>query len=292
MDLFISCKQISIIGSSLFVCAHFTVYLLFFQRLFAVFKDSDLQFSNRSIIISRAFLIALFILAMICIACFGDGEYTEHHTSCSTTHVWWLWMAYGIGDTVVCSLIQILFARRLLMVHLALKDTQTFCCDGTHSENCKITETIKILTKSTLLTFIAIITNQVALIISGILGLSSLWTSVNSVINCCCVILMFKCHHGCYDKLCGHCTKIITIDCLYCYSCDCICVINNDLKANGSPKQMESAYSSSAVSVSRKSDTNMVNDIQRDDDQMQRNETNECTANQAKCNEDGGFQNV
>ena len=58
------------------------------------------------------------------------------------------------------------------------------------------------------------------------LQIPSLWLSINACINCWCVILMFKCHQTCYSRLCGRCRRIISIRCLYCYSCDCLCVID------------------------------------------------------------------
>ena len=165
--------------------------------------------------------------------------FNQLHGSCSTNYPWWMGILYAIFDFTICSVIQILFARRLLMAHLStLHISQDLDIDKRSStvisfdDNMNLSEeeqseVVVILTKSTLLTFIAIITNQFALILSAFLQIPSLWLSLNACINCWCIILMFKCHNIWYSRLCGHCRRIISIRCLYCYSCDCLWVIDD-----------------------------------------------------------------
>ena len=58
--------------------------------------------------------------------------------------------------------------------------------------------TWKILGKSTLLTFIALASSEICLVLAGVLELEALWTSIDSVVNCWCVMLIFAIHKKIY----------------------------------------------------------------------------------------------
>ena len=270
MDL-IKCEYIIKIAAILFQNAHFTLYFLFFERLFSVFIESDLQFNKHQIYFSRIMLFIFYSSFIVIMWIFGGStaKYNTIHESCSSDYPWWIAVIYAFFDTMICLNIQILFARRLLMAHLStFKDKInneneqeidkresmmiSFDDDLNNLTEDEQSDLVVILTKSTLLTFIAIITNQIALILSGFLNIPSLWLSVNSCINCWCIILMFKCHKNIFNKLCGKCNKkIISIQCLYCYSCDCFCTIHDDqIIPNRKPRHILDVHSSSISNMS------------------------------------------
>ena len=87
-----------------------------------------------------------------------------------------------------------------------------------------------ILGKSTLLTFIALTTSEICLVLAGVLELEALWTSIDSMVNCWCVMLIFAIHRKIYRIGCERLqNKIITSQCISCCSCNCCCPIIPDI---------------------------------------------------------------
>ena len=79
-----------------------------------------------------------------------------------------------------------------------------------------------ILIKTTLLTFIALCTTPLCLILSGSIGLS-IWLPIDQVVNCFCIILMFRTHQKLYNRMCHKLEPLITNKCLALYTCSCCC---------------------------------------------------------------------
>ena len=92
----------------------------------------------------------------------------------------------------------------------------------------------QILGKSTLLTFIALVSSEICLLLAGILEVEALWTSIDTMVNCWCVMLIFAAHRDLYKLGCEKLQhKIITIRCISCCSCNCCCaIIPNQIDKN------------------------------------------------------------
>eukprot|EP01084_Bolivina_argentea_P302410 521977_1 len=213
----IQCRILVDISLVLFGNSRFIVYFLFFQRLVDIFKNSAFEFKHLSIRMSYILLITAYIICFVYVILFGNGIYSELSDSCIANFTWWFTLIFSFFDVFVCTLIQVLFARKLLSV--------TRLTDNNEHKN-RYQGMILILTKSTMLAFIAIITNELALVFTAIFLLPSLWTVINSVVNCWCIILMFAVHSNCYNVICKKFTTCVTIKCLYCFACDCCCKIN------------------------------------------------------------------
>merc|ERR1711902_160910 len=115
------------------------------------------------------------------------------------------------------TLISILFSRRLLFLNLYVKSNENVSKDDI---------LWGILVKSTMLTFIALITTETSLILMMVLGVSTIWISIDCMVNCWCIMLMFAVHKPLYFKMCGRLEPLISNKCLLCYSCHCCCKID------------------------------------------------------------------
>eukprot|EP01084_Bolivina_argentea_P166116 288486_1 len=131
-----------------------------------------------------------------------------------------------------------MFARRLILLNLLLPTPELSSSSSSMSNldnvnNSNTTENIlngrmlNLLKKSTGLTFIALFTTELSLLLSGVLGIQIIWTTLDSSVNCLCIILMFQMHRKIYkmllfDKCIGNC---VSIKCLVCYSCAYCCQV-------------------------------------------------------------------
>ena len=214
------------------------------ERLFVVFESSDLKFKQKEIYLSRCLGLIWLILISTMILLLADGYYNSSVNACSLDYPLWGNALAAFGDITICTIISILFSRRLLVINLTLKQNTKMMPQSTASndnigkvvENKERKSTIldviqqdttwRVLTKSTLLSFIALFTTEMSLILSGILiEYASIWCAIDTVINCWCVLLMFATHNGLYFVMCRKCEKCINVGWLSCYSCHCCCKI-------------------------------------------------------------------
>ena len=52
-----------------------------------------------------------------------------------------------------------------------------------------------------------------------------MWIALDFIVNCWCIILMFKSYNKPYNICCNKCEKCVGIKCLKYYSCNCCCDI-------------------------------------------------------------------
>mmetsp|Transcript_45781 Transcript_45781/g.40996 ORF Transcript_45781/g.40996 Transcript_45781/m.40996 type:complete len:441 (-) Transcript_45781:86-1408(-) len=88
-------------------------------------------------------------------------------------------------------------------------------------EDCN---TWKVLQKFTLLTVLAITTTLASLVFAVLFEIAPIWISIDMMINCWCVMLMFHSHHGLYKIMCLRLQKCaISRICLTICACNCGC---------------------------------------------------------------------
>merc|ERR1712062_820086 len=75
--------------------------------------------------------------------------------------------------------------------------------------------------KSIVLTIIALISTPGLLIISGLVGMTGFWIAIDNVVSGWMVVLIFAKHNWIYKHLCKHLERMVTPQCLSCYSCYC-----------------------------------------------------------------------
>ena len=161
----------------------------------------------------------------------------------------WVYIIGNINDALLSLIISVLFARRLLSLSFQLEVTKisnnlqiksgddktrsrTRSRSGSKTTTAVLDKgTWNVLKKSTLLTFIALITTQITMILCIIFGEEYIWLGLDTIINSYCIILMFSVHGNLYKYQCQK-TRLencITIKCLACYACmDCSVKCNCD----------------------------------------------------------------
>eukprot|EP01084_Bolivina_argentea_P258163 435124_1 len=220
----ITCKWIYLIGLILWVIAKVSMYFLFLERLFVVFDDTICKFKTSQIIPSRILLILYATIVIVLVLLFSDTKLDPVTNTCLSNLPIWIFGFYAIGDFVICTVISILFSRRLLLLNMALNfDDKTF---NISREDC----TWDILLKSSILTFIALFTTQISLILMIVIGVSTMWVSIDSIINIWCIMLMFSVHTSLYSKICSKAESCISYKCLLCYSYHCCYPIKREIK--------------------------------------------------------------
>ena len=252
----LQCKWIIKIGMTLWSISKLIVYLFIMERLFIIFQKTSLGFTklqkNRARILFALYTVGIIGGSLS----FGDGTYHPSLSTCNSNISPYIIILAGFLDLAISSLISILFARKLLIINLRMIDNnmnvnrdQTATSNqesnnknnSTHDINnmdsisprtVRVTSvydldsndaTYKILTKSTLLTLIAILSTQSCLITTGIIGSNAMWACIDSVINGWCCMLMFVTYNNLYSKLCWKMEQCVTIRCLSCYSCNYWC---------------------------------------------------------------------
>eukprot|EP01084_Bolivina_argentea_P164397 285811_1 len=231
-----SCHWIMITTSILYLSTKLSVYILISERLFFIFSDSQLTIKRMYILISRVLFLIYFIAISIIFILFGGG--VKGSNNCELRVPPWILPLIAFGDIFICTTISIIFARRLLLLNLKLSENKNnhnnvptnSSTSDTISRNRNIYKyklnvndmTWKIVTKSTLLTIIALITTPLSIIILvffGAIGAASV--SIDSTVNCYCVILLFTKHEPIYKCLCKSMESCVSIQCVTCYSCAC-----------------------------------------------------------------------
>eukprot|EP00488_Nonionellina_sp_1-RS-2012_P003108 TRINITY_DN6347_c0_g1_i1.p1 TRINITY_DN6347_c0_g1~~TRINITY_DN6347_c0_g1_i1.p1 ORF type:complete len:131 (-),score=22.31 TRINITY_DN6347_c0_g1_i1:202-594(-) len=94
-------------------------------------------------------------------------------------------------------------------------------------EQIQKVNTLSILRKSTFLTYIAIFSTQILIMIGAIFEIGAILASIDCVINAWCIMLIFNRYQSLYDRLCGQCEGRLTIGCLAFCACTCCCDITD-----------------------------------------------------------------
>lgn len=254
----LACTWIIKIGVTSYALSKVIVYFFIMERLFLIFQQTSYGFNKMQKSMARMIsAVFVFVTISICVL-FTDGTFHSDPIDCTSDIPLWI-LVYGAGSDVSISMaLSVTFSRKLLHINLTMVEntmndiidsnsksvrsrTGSVCTNkagGVADEDPSgvaikrvnsiqnINEndaTFKILTKSTLLTFVALFSTQLQLSLAGIIGLNAPLSAIDSVINGWCCMLMFSRYHHIYSKMCGKMEKCITINCLSCWSCNCCC---------------------------------------------------------------------
>ena len=220
---YINCKWVIGIPVISWMIYKFSLYFLFSERLFSVFANgSDLCFKPAQIYFTRTVLLLwAFILIALSIY-FCDGTKSKNIANhCMNTSPFWIYAVIVLSDICIVSVISILLSRRLLALHFQIMQSNL---TNTKNEN-NMDSTLQIVRKSALLTFIALFSTEISLILTSAVGATGLWLALDCIVNAWCVMLIFSAYSKVYKIMCGCCKNCISMRCLACYSCHCLCPI-------------------------------------------------------------------
>lgn len=230
--------------SGIFMISYkFSLYLLFMERLFAIFRNgADLQFNSNHILCARFVLGTCWLteetLVLLCI----DARHSESNPLiCVDETKLFMLFIYITMDLTFCISISVMFTRRLLALHVQTTtqviagnthiETGSSTQSGTHvSESSKESATssisLSIASKSTLLSCVALITSELAIFGTAATGLFGLFLSLDCMVNSWCIMLIFKPYDQIFQSICCLGQRLIGMRFLACYSCHCCCRIH------------------------------------------------------------------
>eukprot|EP01084_Bolivina_argentea_P224760 379996_1 len=218
-----NCQLVWILYGLSWLIAKFSLYCLFLERLFMIFRGSSMGFKKSHIFTARVMLLFNLFLCIILAIIFIEGSYNEHINNCSGSMPFLLRVLTACNDAMICSIICILLSRRLLLLSLSFAETEQ---KNDITNVMMDDEVLHILSKTSFLCYIMVVSTTLSLIFSGIISMSLSWLSLDFMVNCWCVLLMFAAHQRLYTICCSECEKLmVTIKCLSCLSCNCCCQI-------------------------------------------------------------------
>eukprot|EP01084_Bolivina_argentea_P303755 524529_1 len=219
----LDCKWYTVSIGLSWAIAKYSLYILLLERLFRIFAGSSLKFKRIHVFISRSLLSFWLLLSIIIFVLFVDGKPNEYvPTVCAAHFPFWINVFAGNSDITICCIICISLSRRLLELNVSITESEQ-----TTDINTSITKTLmnnqmyRTLIRSSLLSFIALLTTQTSILLMAIIGLDSIWMSLDFMVNGWCVVLMFSAHNTMYTLLCGYCERMISMKCISCISCAC-----------------------------------------------------------------------
>eukprot|EP01084_Bolivina_argentea_P018314 34086_1 len=279
-----------------YIYSKISLYILFLERLFTVFINSDLQFTKSQIYSSRTYLFLLLSFYTIMVIIFSNGTYNSFVNGCSFNHPAWLNIIAAICDCTTISVILILFSRRLwILTHRIIgmnnshmikmhhisnnesnsnvsisttaittnntpKNTPTNCklhlasVESESVESCTVQQVnvsnngypsclqsislrlaklvkwnademlLSVLRKITILNIVAVISTLFTMLFCCFI-FPTLWISIDTIIECWSILLMFKWYNNIYLFCCGKISNKLSDECLSCCSCHCFCSV-------------------------------------------------------------------
>eukprot|EP01084_Bolivina_argentea_P224758 379992_1 len=241
-----SCNTRAGIGIIIFLLSKVALYLLLFERLFVIFRNSQFKFSKIKIILTRVILCSLTMTVIVPIIFEKNSEIYSNGV-CATNVKLYLKAAFVLIDLGISVWIMILFSRRLWLLSLNTNRNreESSMMSGssqythTHTKVHNLTpnsfdspkqkkkyiqkmnkQLLRVMTKTNLLTLIAIITTEMAMVVSSFIP-GTIWPIIDSMVNCWCVLLMFKSHERIFDCVCKYASNIISDHCLIICACPC-----------------------------------------------------------------------
>ena len=217
----LNCTWIIRLPVILWLFSKFSMYFLFLERLFRVFSNTDLEFKSLWMWTARLILSFWGIILLALIVLFVDGAKGEILINdCLVLVPVWCSGLMAFSDLTICTVISVLFARRLLMLHVSCTEKQTAEISIPQKTSNANDSALEVIRKSTLLSLVALLTTELSLALM-VFGVTQLWISMDCMVNCWCILLIFRLHDRIFQSLCCLCQRCIGVRCLSCYSCNC-----------------------------------------------------------------------
>ena len=155
------------------------MYYLFLERLFAIFDSTPLHFQPLHIRAARIVLLLYCIGSSVMIIFLFDGDADASTNRCYADIPLFTFAIAIVGDIAGMLVVSILFSRRLLLFDVQQIAGKMGAQKSTPQRDESIT---RVLDKSTILTFVAFLTTQCSFILMAVIGVSSLWISLDSMV--------------------------------------------------------------------------------------------------------------
>eukprot|EP01084_Bolivina_argentea_P022257 41363_1 len=195
------CKLHVQLGALFYFSMKHAMYLCFIMRLHVAFKDSTLKFTNKMFALLYSLIIISFSTQLAEYILFGNGKlYTDYDNKnnipyCISLCPHWTRIYNAFCDLIISVLLCVLFVKRLFKAFVL---SQQF-----HNDAAIQVEISKIARYITL-TIIGVTTTFMALILFAITTWF-IWISIDIVINCYCIFLLYKANINSFNTMCGLC---------------------------------------------------------------------------------------
>eukprot|EP01084_Bolivina_argentea_P216692 368070_1 len=188
------CYSGNIIGSCLYAMAKMFMYLVFIYRLKIVYDDSLFEYNSKVIYIMVIIVIVYQVVLMIANAFTISTTIVYIENSdfgvCATHYVFGIIESVVILDLITNALCCYLFIKPLIILSKDNKDNTP------HSKGMFL-----MVQKSTVLTFVAVMSTFILLLTVSISGLSAL-VAIDIIINCVCIMLFNKNYVSYFKSIC------------------------------------------------------------------------------------------
>eukprot|EP01084_Bolivina_argentea_P224759 379993_1 len=242
----VNCNTRASIAVIMIFLSKIALYILLFERLFVIFRNSQFAFSKTKIIVTRI-IICLVTITCIFPLIFEKNGKIYSDGNCKTNVKIYLKAMFILLDLGISIWIMVLFSRRLWLLslntfsnseessmmsgsshyththtHITKPRSNSFASQKQEKKYIRKMnkQLLRVMTKTNLLTLIAIITNEMNVVIISFAP-STVWPMIDSMVNCWCVLLMFKSHEKIFDCMCKYASKTISDQCLIFCACPC-----------------------------------------------------------------------
>lgn len=249
------------------------LYYVYITRLFDIFSGNIYAFHKwqmRSLLSSLA-VITVFVTIAVPYQTLGASEYNAERNRCNIGRAAQRQPTMIIVDVVFVNFIIALYCRRLLFFEqkLKLKLLENRVNPPAPNPHLAADEMyLKVMVRTTVLTFVAMISTQASLIWLWLMGNGLIVAAIDLMINTWCLVLIFEVYDhfcNCFHRCCCICEKLMCYHCIVFYSCYWCCKVNMgvsndfslDIKAPADPAALDPTPDDNAP---RGDDRNMTGD--------------------------------
>lgn len=217
------------------------LYYVYIMRLFDIFRGNIYAFHRWQMYSLRYFIIAVTVLFTIggTLQPIKDSDYDAERNRCNISLPSTAKILFAFIDLVFVNVIIVLYCRRLLFFEQKLNLRLLQNVPPPHPHRTADEMYLKVMVRSAVLTFVAMISSQVTVIIIYVKGDGMMVAAIELVINTWCLVLIFEIYDhlcNCYRHCCCLCEKLMCHQCIVLYSCYWCCRLNlgdsNDFRLN------------------------------------------------------------
>ena len=167
------------------------IYFLFMERLFTVFNGSYLSFGSITKIMVRIFFGMYTATLCILTNVFSGSEFDAITGRCNWDPVRWTYPVMVLSCIVAEVTISIAFSRRLVQLNALKRSNDSMNSidnpgiqrkSNSFKDADKSSRTWNILLKSSVLTFITLISTPLSIILGFVLGFTGLWVALDCMV--------------------------------------------------------------------------------------------------------------
>ena len=219
------------------------IYSVLIERLFVVFRDSHYSFRRSTILMIRTLILLVFVLLSAATNILSGSKFDSSTGRCIWDPPKWIFLMVAASLAVIEVTISIMFSRRLLLLNMnksSHSSLSRISISYTTNHNQRDSQSMPsaprlrgkdsidtmdttwtVLLKASILTFIALSSMFLSLLLGFLVEFTGFWAAIDSMVCSWMVMLMFSKHGRIYSLCCGRLEPCVSRRCLYLYTCHC-----------------------------------------------------------------------